>query len=76
MSEQIVWLVISLLTKLAGIAKKYYLGRNSRYEKDIPLEGRSDLLKILIAQPLTSNKYIKSDELANLEIDKTEYFSS
>lgn len=37
--------------------------------KDIPVEGRLDLLKILLAQPLTSNKYIKSDELANLEID-------
>jgi hypothetical protein len=40
--------------------------------KDIPLEGRLDLLKIILAQPLNSNKYIKSDELANLEIDKIE----
>jgi hypothetical protein len=40
--------------------------------KDIPLEGRLDLLKIILAHPLTSNKYLKSDELANLEIDKIE----
>jgi hypothetical protein len=40
--------------------------------KDIPLEGRLDLLKIKLTCPLDPNEYIKSHELAGLEIDEIE----
>ena len=40
--------------------------------KDIPLEGRLDLLKIKLAHPLDPNEYVKSHELANLEIEEFE----
>jgi hypothetical protein len=40
--------------------------------KDIPLEGRLDLLKIKLAHPTGPNEYIKSHELAGLKIDEIE----
>src|SRR5919198_4180305 len=40
--------------------------------KDIPLEGRLDLLKIKLTHPMDPGKYIKSHELASLEIDEIE----
>jgi CRISPR/Cas system-associated exonuclease Cas4 (RecB family) len=40
--------------------------------KDIPLEGRLDLLKIKLTHPLDSGRYIKSHELASVEIDEIE----
>jgi hypothetical protein len=40
--------------------------------KDLPLEGRLDLLKIKLAHTLDPNEYVKSHELASLEIDEIE----
>jgi hypothetical protein len=40
--------------------------------KDIPLEGRLDLLKIKLAHSLDPDEYIKSHELTSLEIEEFE----
>jgi len=40
--------------------------------KDIPLEGRLDLLKIKLAHPLDPNEYVKSHEITSMEIDEIE----
>jgi hypothetical protein len=40
--------------------------------KDIALEGRLDLLKVKLAHSLDPNEYIKSHELASLEIAEIE----
>jgi hypothetical protein len=40
--------------------------------KDIPLEGRLDLLRIKLTSPLDTNKYIKSHELSSMELEEIE----
>jgi hypothetical protein len=40
--------------------------------KDIPLEGRLDLLRIKLTSPLDPNKYIKSHELSSMELEEIE----